>query len=41
MSFWMVGNDDAPPNANRMVAMPRKSVLKVGDWCVASPTVSL
>ena len=30
MSFWMVGNMEAPPKQNRMEEKPRKKEVKVG-----------
>jgi hypothetical protein len=40
MSFWMVGNIDAPPNANRMVPKARKKLLKSWESCFTDSTKS-
>jgi hypothetical protein len=33
MSFWIVGNVEAPPNANRIVPKARKKLLKLWESC--------
>jgi len=33
MSFWMVGNVEAPPNENRIVPKARKKLVKPWESC--------